>query len=416
MSKRLRDSHGSHGVATKRARTTGNEICFLLDLPSDMFLVEISARLDRGSRCLLAATCRPLRALLLPVIPKKGLKYKAVLAECHPRFIKPRREQVNSLGASAAKYYATNPHHESLESILRLLPSLARMIEPTYGPRTKRLAAQVLLGLAEAARDDFIRTWRKSGQTVSVACPVISFHRFDKRTHGSVWTVDMFLALLARDDYLDVFEKHDLFPSVTGLLFNYDDFEDIFNHVAFKSRMVSRLLTLVQTSTKFSQTCRRYFKVHSLAQTSYYGTVFAWQAHQLLALPRVASAEKCVREELTENIHDLVKYNGWPRGIKTLRKKLSCLTDDMVDSRELADAFLATTCTIPRFTAKWTVFDEMGRIDAAYFSSGLQLCRLLANRSHADILFLLAWAQQRPEDAARQKMAAFIQTVLDYQC
>lgn len=369
----------------------------LFDLPSDMFLSEISARLDRGSRCLLAATCRQARTLLAAVIPTGGVTMLEVLKECPLRFADRILARLTECSIADTKFYAMNRHHESLESILQ---GVRRHADSAL--QMAVMAVWVFRGLVEASRDDFIREWQRSSDK-----PV----RLSEISALVKW--ETFFTFLERDDFLAIFGKHDLLPYVTRLPYNESSLLTILADDAFNSNAVSRLLALVRAYEPIAQAVRTLLdRIIIVPPGGFYAVIFCWHASRLLDGSYHRRIDR-VRSDIGRTLARAVQSQF--ETADTLGEILSWLTDEIVDRRRLTEAFMARPIANGNdLVGKWKLVDARGWIDVTVLSDINQLWGLLSTRSRSDIIFFLHWARQRPEDPVCQTMADLLQFVLDH--
>lgn len=377
MSKRIRtEENASSLLSVKRQKQEGTG---LVDLPRDMLVNEIGVRLDPVGRVYLARVCRqfwdwfwPQLSLSLDDVTARGHLRWATQALRRNLEIQRRDERVSRADACAHVFghFCANPHHLSIVSVTDVL-STVKMDAP------QRLSVNLCITktLIRRRRDDLLRQW--------VSPELARELELDPRGRR----VPLFLGwLLVRDDYLSIFERHDLLPVVTESVFQIGYVSHLFRCLSVNdSVLLAHVVDLAGKNAAFQATVRRFFEKFAIP---YYRAHSVWTFLLDWHLSRAVGIRP----------HS-------PRGIEHYSKEIGTLVHDdnldwlpfleeemQFDLRPICLAF--ATYKSSRFVELWKAFDVKGLIDARFLTSR-QVAKMLSKRSDEEVRFLRNWAQAR---------------------
>jgi hypothetical protein len=346
----------------------------LTGLLREMVVDEIGNHLDLVSRTLLAATCHQFRTWFSPlpvlswreVVSKGPLRWaKNILARSACEWLHGDYRIIDIIGK-----YATNPHHSSLASVF----DVNVLLEKLNTMQQMQTRGEILRAFILARRDNFVREWPSFSDREKTPLFTTIIDR--------VWFVRCFLQ---REDYLTVFERHDLLPEVTRSIYDQPVMASFFSYDLDDVTLLAHIVDLARKNTQFSQVIRHVLEqAPRKAPTRLWSWVLYWHLCIVVDLPRRFDSSRpgaCFDIEQKIRVNDSEGLNTW----------LPWLESGMIDPKSICRGFERYSGEEGGFIELWQRFDEKGLMDGRHFTARF-VAGVLHKRSYEGIRFLRNWA------------------------
>lgn len=392
MSKRVAPQRRQSTRLFKKARKEAH-VCHISDLVKEMITVEMARHMDKVSVAFLGSTCRQFRRWLEPsferdplvLIATAPLRFARLLVKARFRAECCYSDESKRAGKVVAAF-ARNPEHETIDSVYDVY-----RLYPTHNIQENTLKA-LLVALIEEQRDELIRVGVRS---------------------SSYGRLDMFMAFLARSDFMAVFAAHDVFPEVTRLIENPFIIRDLTFVNKWSPTTVAHLLQLARVNPIFAANARSFCQLFNQGLErmvcNLWDVIVLWRIGEIVgvAIDRAQLLKKS-DDSFSNIIANKFRYDN-----DALETYLPWLSPGMIRKVDVIEGFLdISSYDNSFFMERWKQLDAAGFIDTHVLTRG-RIIYLLHDRTNDVLQFLREWALARPACPRAAAMAGFADVLLN---